>query len=153
MHLPLGTQSLGPSNIASVLPDEPLCITRKRPSALSLCLQNHDGSHEIAAIYDLSTRAFEPFHITESPFCSGTGTEAPGPNTIEHHESSCLVICMAGARTTMNRPDHFVERARCAGQAVNFLDHVVCKRRLDDTEATCRSCCHEKWHGLVCWRG
>ena len=35
-------------------------------------VQVNDGIQtEIAALYDTSTNTFEPYHITEHPFCSG----------------------------------------------------------------------------------
>ncbi|KAK9834801.1 hypothetical protein WJX74_010970 [Apatococcus lobatus] len=34
-------------------------------------LQNADGSHEIAAFFDMNTYSIIPFHIQQSPFCAG----------------------------------------------------------------------------------
>ena len=34
-------------------------------------VQNADGSHEIAAFFDMNAYSFTPFHIQQSPFCAG----------------------------------------------------------------------------------
>ena len=37
-----------------------------------MTMQANDGTQtEIAALYDIKTNTFEPYHITEHPFCSG----------------------------------------------------------------------------------
>lgn len=41
------------------------------PAALDVQLQNPDGTHEIAAFFDMNAYTFTPFHISQSPFCSG----------------------------------------------------------------------------------
>ena len=54
-----------------------LCIKQ-----VNLCLQVLNGSHtEIAALYNMTSNTFVPYHITEHPFC-GAHTLLPDGRAI-----------------------------------------------------------------------
>ena len=46
------------------------CLLVRAPTNSSLA-QAANGDHEIAAVFNVQSNTFVPFHITESPFCSG----------------------------------------------------------------------------------
>ncbi len=72
-----------------------------------MCMQTGPAGllHEVAAMYDMSTTGFEQFHISESPFCSGTNS-MKGFQNIQVVEKTCTAANLLSVIGRASLKDH-----------------------------------------------